>query len=178
VAHLQRAGFLIVALLTIGIGGAAGTPGQRATNITLTAKQARGAAVLTRFIDASNSGNIRLAVAQFANGADSRRVVGANDCNYRTGRVVNYYGRTGVAAWLRRRHADHDHWTLTSMTLVGGTGAGLVYTRASDSLRERGFSTGVIWNAKVGFASSAASTRLTRFANAGNEEECRSPERP
>jgi hypothetical protein len=142
---------------------------------SLAARQAKGISTVVVFLDAYNRRDLGIALAQFTDDPDFVRYVGGNDCDYRHVKVARFVGRDAVAAWLRRRFADRDHLTLSTIRPLDGRGAAVDYARrTSDTLRALGFPDGIQAGlaTKVGFTTEGP-VRITQFANAGADEGCR-----
>ncbi len=156
--------------------GRAGSP----VPFSLTVTQAAQIRVAMTFIAAFNARDLTAAVAQLTPTAI------VSDCNYRTGRVVQFKGRQAVTTWLRQRFATHDHLTVSrvyNQNAAEPVGTlGLEYAlRTSRTLRALGFPNGIVpaGATKVIFSQNQA-TRIAIFANGpvgGPADECR-PHRP
>ncbi len=114
------------------------------TGTPLTAVQAQGAATVVAFLQAYNAGQRDAALALLTED------INANDCDYRTGGVIEANGNVEVGAWLQARIADHERLVLADVTFgtpetqTGMFAIGVEYeARMSDTLRALGFPTGI-----------------------------------
>jgi hypothetical protein len=140
----------VAAAVAVAVAGAHGS--SRPTTFSLVARQAQEVAVTTRFVNAFDTHNLRLALATFAPSA------AGSDCDYRRGRVVTFRGTQGVAAWLRSRFADGDYlgidrvWNGNTESPVGVLAVDWKIRRSA-TLRRLGFPRGIVpeLSAKVVF---------------------------
>jgi hypothetical protein len=101
----------------------------------VTQAEAAGIALAARFYAAYNAGQLATVMALLS--AQPVLV----DCDYVTGRLVSYAGRSAIEAGLRTRFAEHDRWTVEFyQENPGGNGQIVVIPieRSSDTLRHLG----------------------------------------
>ena len=171
-SHARHFAIAVIAAAFVIAGvtaaSSSGTPESRRT-------EARRAVL--GFINAFNRHDARAALAYFTSDPRFTEYVGANDCDFKKGLTVGYFGRTEVARWLRQRAADHDRLMIASIRFLGARTAGAAVTysrRTSDTLASVGFPKGITPSngTKVGFTTFGP-VRFTQFANAaGSNRPC------
>jgi hypothetical protein len=125
---------------------------------------------LIAFEDAYAAGNLEAALALLT------QDVTMNDCDYVVGQVVDVKGKDEAARLLRAKLSDHDHRQVGRIINESGESdvVGVVWaSRASNSLRARGFARGIRQPAEAKVVFTNGGGLIRNFANAGPASECR-----
>jgi hypothetical protein len=128
---------------------------------------------LIAFEDAYAAGNLEAVLALLT------QDVTMNDCDYAVGQVVYVKGKDEAARLLRAKFSDHDHRQVGRIMNESGTPdvVGVVWaSRASDSLRARGFARGIRQQLQAKVVFSDGGGLIRNFADAGSSgpaTECR-----
>jgi hypothetical protein len=132
-----------------------------------------GLMTLIAFEDAYAAGNLEAALALLM------QDVTMNDCDYVVGQVMDVKGKDEAARLLRAKLSDHDHRQVGQIRNESGESdvVGVVWaSRASDSLRARGFAKGIRQQLQAKVVFSDGGGLIRNFANAGSggpRTECR-----
>jgi hypothetical protein len=125
---------------------------------------------LIAFEDAYAAGNLEAALALLTED------VTMNDCDYVAGQVVDVKGKEEAARLLRAKLSDHDHRQVGRIMNESGESdvVGVVWaSRASNSLRARGFARGIRQQAEAKVVFTNGGGLIRNFANVGPASECR-----
>jgi hypothetical protein len=143
------------------------------TTFDLNGQQARDVASLVNLLQAYNDGEIDKVLVLLDKG------VVWSDCDYRTGKAVEFTGKPNVAKWIQQRLSDQDQFEISRIANENPSNTNVVgvsyIKRQSLTLSKLGFADGIQPQlaTKVIFASDHA--RILAFANGpigGSPEAC------
>jgi SnoaL-like domain len=120
-------------------------------------------ALVVRFVDAFNAGDLERAAALFADDAN------VSDCDFTTHTIVEGQGRDAIRGWLAARFADHDRLVIGSIfnhNPDSDRAVGVEFTkRTSDTIARLGAPDGIAPDVDAKVVLDAAGARLAAFAN-------------